>query len=138
MITIPRLKHPDSGLVKAAIGGRTVYRCRYSVDGRRTTYDLKASTVEEARAARDAFYKELRKSGGRHAMRKAKTVAATIGRRHKVGYAREPFIYISVKVRGVSVGSFRNYEEAIAARDEYVARIALLRKHLAEVKRQRA
>jgi len=140
-IGIPAIgRNPDTGIHRSLIKGRQRYRVWwYEGDTvKATILPRSIVTIEQARQARDNFYAALAAAGASKRNKTASTPLARVRRARLKKTVREPYISVQVNVRGVFVGSFPTMEEAIAARDEYIATQNEIRLRLQEIKRATA
>ena len=114
-VTIPELITPDMGIHRVQLRGDVRFKLWHEQDGRKRYLTLPAgTTIEQARARRDALYADLRKHGARTRTpkdvnpRKDSPAAPSWGL-GKYIYRRKPFV---ARIRGKQIGEFTTEQEA--------------------------
>ena len=138
-ISVPRCKSdPNEGIHWSVLKGRRRARVWWWENGRTKSRLIEAETPEEARIERDRIHDALVAAGASRRNKGAKTPAARIRNARLKGDGRERYIRVEVSVQGVYVGSFRTWDEAVTARDNYIKEQRELRIRLKELKRRLA
>jgi GrpB-like predicted nucleotidyltransferase (UPF0157 family) len=140
-IAVPAIgSKPNTGIHRSLIKGTHRFRVWWWENGitRSRILPRTVATIEQAREARDRIYSALVAAGASKRNKGAKTPQARIRNARLRGSNREPYISVTVSVRGTHVGSYPTWGEAVAARDKYLKEQNEIRRRLKELKRAMA